>query len=96
MTVGASAFEVAAGCRVCGKSTDEVQLSNFQKQCMKKGKIVTSKAYVSCTDSSVLAAPSVVAPARPTPDGAKDVTSSKVSMVSGKLMQAWLARCNAL
>ena len=83
-------------CRMCGQSTDEVQFSNSQRKRLKKGQAATCKACSSSADSSCSAAPSVVIGARPSPDGAKDVTastSSKVSMVSGKVVGA--VQCGA-
>ena len=63
-----------AGCRVCGKSPDQVQFSNSQKKRLKKGKIATCKACASPADSSGSAEPSGVVDARPSPDGAKAIT----------------------
>ena len=86
-------------CRVCGKSSDEVQFSNSQRKRLKKGQAATCKGCASPADSSGSAAPSVVAAANLSPDGAKAVTvstSSKVSMVSGEVIQCWLGRWNLL
>ena len=98
--VGASAVEVAGGCRVCGKSPDQVEFSNSQRRRLKRGKVATCKACASPDDSGCSGAASVAVSVRSSPDGGRAITgteSSKVSMESVQVMHSGgYGRYNAL
>ena len=88
---GTSVGKVTAGCRVCGKSPDQVQFSNSQRKRLKKGKIATCKNCASPADSGGSTAPSASSVgARVSSVGATAITETEsltVPMASTQVMQ---------
>ena len=81
-TVQSKLRGMAAGCRVCGKSSDQVQFSKSQSKRLKKGKIATCKNCASPADSGGSTAPSASSVgARVSSVGATAITETESSTV---------------